>query len=158
MNHETVGRMMEILLIEDSLFDASVAMGALRHSGIKHRLTLVRDGAEAVEFLKRQGKFCRAPRPDMVLLDLNLPGLDGLTVLTEIRSDDQLQSIPVVVLTASSDEDDRTRTVLLDVDSYMTKPVNLHKFIETVRKLKHYWFTDVVLSVGAGESNYSTGT
>lgn len=146
MTRETVGRMMEILLVEDSLFDARVAIGALQHTHVKHRCTLVRDGAEALEFLKRLGKFSQAPRPDLILLDLNLPRIDGIGVLTEIRADEALHGIPVVVLSASDDDNDRTRTELLQVDSFMTKPVNLNKFIEVVRQLKHYWFTDVVLA------------
>ncbi|MBS0209211.1 MAG: response regulator [Planctomycetes bacterium] len=148
---DTVGRMMEILLVEDSLVDACATIGALRHSQVKHRLTLVRDGEEAILFLQREGRFARAPRPDLVLLDLHLPKRDGFEVLTDMRADEHLQTIPVVVLTASNDEADRTRSQLLDVDcdNYLTKPVNLDKFVEVVRQMKHYWFTDLILAKAA---------
>lgn len=149
---DTVGRMMEILLVEDSLVDACATIGALRHSQVKHRLTLVRDGDEAMQFLQREGRFARAPRPDLILLDLHLPKRDGFEVLTDLRANDELQSIPVVVLTASHDDADRSRSQLLDVDCdcYLTKPVNLDKFVEVVRQMKHYWFTDLILA-SAGE-------
>ncbi len=148
MGQETVGRMMEILLVEDSLVDACATIGALRHSQVKHRLTLVRDGEEALDFLKREGRFARVPRPDLILLDLQMPKKDGFELLTEIRADAELAAIPVVVLTASNDEADRTRSQLLDVDvdCYLTKPVNLEKFVAVVRQMKHYWFTDLILA------------
>lgn len=141
----TVGRPMEILLVEDSLMDARVTMEALKTSQMKHRLTLIRDGEEALEFLNQQGKFARAPRPDVILLDLHLPKRDGLEVLSEVRGDFDLKSIPVVVLTSSDAEEDRERCRVLDVDSYITKPVNLSKFLDVVRQLKRFWLKDVIL-------------
>ncbi|HEX4130417.1 MAG TPA: response regulator [Pirellulales bacterium] len=146
MTRETVGRMMEILLVEDSLVDASATMGALRHAHVKHRLTLVRDGDEANEFLHRQGKFASAPQPDLILLDLHLPKKDGLELLAEMRSDFRLRDIPVVVLTASADEVDRNRSATLQVEHYMLKPVNVDKFVAVVRELKNCWFTELVLA------------
>lgn len=136
---------MEILLIEDSLMDAQVTINALRDGQIKHRLTLVRDGDEAVEFLKRQAKFSRAPRPDIILLDLNLPKRDGLEVLDEVRSDYQLRNIPIVVLTATDDEQVKARCEQSDVESYITKPVNLQKFLEVIKQLKRFLLQDVIL-------------
>jgi CheY-like chemotaxis protein len=145
MNSHTVGRPMEILLVEDSLVDARVTIGALRKGQIQHRLTLIRDGVEAVEFLRREGKFARAPRPDLILLDLLLPKRDGFAVLADLRADDALKNIPVVVLTASQVEEDRLQCELHHVASYITKPVNLDKFLALVKKLKRYWLEDVIL-------------
>ncbi len=145
MYEKTVGRPMEILLIEDSLMDAQVTINALRDGQIKHRLTLVRDGDEALEFLNRQGRFTRAPRPDIILLDLNLPKRGGLEVLDEVRADYQLRNIPVVVLTASDDEDVKSRCEQSEVESYITKPVNLQKFLDVVKQVKRYLLQDVIL-------------
>lgn len=136
---------MEILLVEDNLMDAHTTIDALRAGQIKHRLTLMRDGAEAMEFLHREGRFARAPRPDLVLLDLVLPKKDGIQVLTEIREEDQLSAIPVVVLTASDDDSDRQRCEFLHIDAFIPKPVNLEKFLEVIRQLKRFWLNDVVL-------------
>jgi two-component system, chemotaxis family, response regulator Rcp1 len=145
MYEKTVGRPMEILLIEDSLLDAQVTIHALRDGQIKHRLTLVRDGDEALEFLGRQGHFSRAPRPDIILLDLNLPKRGGLEILEEIKSDFQLRTIPVVVLTASDDEGDKLRCEQFQIDSFIHKPVNLQKFLGVIQELKRYLLRDVIL-------------
>ena len=140
-----IGRPMEILLVEDSLTHARVVIGALRNGNVKHRLTLVLDGEEALEFLQQQGKFASAPRPDIVLLDLRLPRRDGLEVLAEMKADENLQGLPVVVMTASDDEADRTQCELYNVAGYITKPVNLDKFLQLVGELKRYWRADVIL-------------
>lgn len=145
MTNETIGRQMEILLVEDSLTDAALTIGALKQGEIKHRLTLVRDGAEAMEFLRRSGKFARAPRPDLILLDLLLPKMDGIDVLAEIRGDADLQDIAVVVLTSSDTAEDQSRCQSLNIESYITKPVNLDKFIDVVRQLKSHWHSDLIL-------------
>jgi CheY-like chemotaxis protein len=145
MNPERVGRPMEILLIEDSLTDARLAIEALRHGDIKHRLTLVRDGAEAMSFLERRGMFARAPRPDLILLDLQLPKLDGREVLAAVRREEDLKSIPVVILTASKAHEDVVRSELLQVDGYLVKPLNVGEFVTLVRQLKHFWHADVIL-------------
>lgn len=145
MTRGTVGRQMEILLVEDSLTDACLTMGALKKGQVQHRLTLVRDGQEAMNFLGQVGHFARAPRPDLILLDLFLPKKDGLQVLTEIKEDYDLKNIPVVILTASDAEEDSLRCQLLHVDSYMTKPVNMEKFLTVVRQLKRFWLNDVIL-------------
>ena len=136
---------MEILLVEDSLTSARVTIGALKRGGVQHRLTWLTDGAEAIEFLDRRGKFARAPRPDLILLDLELPGRDGREVLAEIKNDDSLQTIPVVVLTSSTTEEDVETTRRLEVEGYMTKPVDLEKFLTLVRHLERFWHADMIL-------------
>lgn len=136
---------MEILLVEDSLADARLAIEALREGEVIHRLTLVRDGEEALDFLEQRGRFTRAPRPDLILLDLQLPRKDGRELLAEIKADYSLKDIPVVVLTASRLHEDMVRSELLHVEGYMTKPVDLEKFISLVLELKDYWRADVIL-------------
>ena len=136
---------MEILLVEDSLTSARVTIGALKRGGVQHRLTWLTDGAEAIEFLDRCGKFARAPRPDLILLDLELPGRDGREVLAEIKIDESLRSIPVVVLTSSTAEEDVETTRRLEVEGYMTKPVDLEKFLTLVRQLERFWHADMIL-------------
>ncbi|MCA9148266.1 MAG: response regulator [Planctomycetales bacterium] len=145
MNQETVGRPMEILLVEDSLTDARLAIAALRQGEIKHRLTLVRDGSEATEFLERRGVFSRAPRPDLILLDLQLPKRDGRDLLTVVREHDELKAIPVVILTSSKAHEDIVRGELLQVDGYLPKPLDVAEFVRLVRQLKHFWHADVIL-------------
>lgn len=145
MTKDTIGRPMEILLVEDSLTDAALTIGALRKSDVRHRLTLVRDGAEALEFLLRQGRFAKAPRPDLVLLDLELPKLDGRQLLREMKNDYELTGIPVVVLSASDAEEDKLKCELLHVESYITKPVNIDKFLGVIHQLKSYWHSDLIL-------------
>ena len=145
MLNKTVGRPMEILLVEDSLVDARLTMGALKKGQVPHRLTLVRDGAEAMEFLRQEGCFARAPRPDLMLLDLHLPKKDGLEVLSEVKADYDLQSIPIVVLTASDVTEDMQKCELLHVDAYMNKPVDTERFIEVVRQLKRFWHANLIM-------------
>src|SRR4051812_32599618 len=103
MPHVTVGRPMEILLIEDSMMFARIAIGALQ-GRIQHRLTWLTDGSEALRFLQREGKYAAAPHPDLLLLDLKLPGMDGRELLTKVRADDALKSLPVVVMTADGEQ------------------------------------------------------
>ncbi len=136
---------MEILLIEDSLVDARVTIGALERGGFRHRLTLVRDGDEALEFVFHRGRFAQAPRPDLILLDLMLPRRSGLEVLNEVKSHEGLKDIPVVIVTASEAEEDRLQCDSLKVDGYIVKPVNMEKFLDLVRLLKKYWLDDVIL-------------
>ncbi len=140
-----VGRPMEILLIEDSRADARLTMEALKAGRVKHRLTIVRDGEEAMMFLHQEKWFARAPRPDLILLDLNLPLKDGREVLQEVKADYDLAQIPVIVLTASQDHEDELRSQMLNVEGYMQKPVNVQDFIDRVRQLKAYWHADVIL-------------
>ena len=145
MSNQLVGRPMEILLVEDSLMDARVTIEALRDGHVQHRLTLVRDGEEAIHFLRQEGRFARAPRPDLILLDLMLPKKTGLEVLAELQENFELKQIPVVVLTASENEADRSRCAFFDVDSYITKPVNLDKFLNVIKELKRCWREDVIV-------------
>jgi CheY-like chemotaxis protein len=145
MRSDLVGRPMEVLLVEDNRMDAHFAIRALEKANFKHRCTLVVNGEEALDYLQRRGIFARAPRPDLILLDLALPKKDGREVLSEIRADEQLQDIPVVVLTGSSDEADMAHAQMLQVESYLIKPVNLAKFLDVVRELKRYWHQGVIL-------------
>jgi len=145
MRDDTVGRPMEILLVEDSLTHAKLAIGALRNGGVEHRMTLVRDGQEALDFVFQQGIFARAPRPDVILRDLFMPKKDGFEVLEELGGNSDLAEIPVVVMTASESADDMQRCQLLGVEHYMTKPVELDKFLVIVQELKSYWKQDLVL-------------
>ncbi|MDH3717973.1 MAG: response regulator [Planctomycetota bacterium] len=142
---ELVGRPMEILLVEDSLSDARLTLDALNDGRIQHRLTIIHDGLEAMHFLRRQTWFARAPRPDLILLDLNLPGKDGRKVLTEIRHDEDLRRIPVIILTGSDSEEDRLQGQQFHVEGYLRKPVDHEEFIALVRQLKEYWHADVIL-------------
>jgi len=145
MDERSISRPMEILLVEDSLVDARFTMVSLKQGEIRHRLTLVCDGEEAIAFLRREGVFARAPRPDLVLLDLLLPKMNGLEVLAEIREDESLCDVPVVVLTAAADEEFRLQSEFLGVEGYIAKPVDLHKFLQIVRDLKKHWHSDLVL-------------
>ena len=145
MSDVTIGGPMEILLVEDSLVDARLTIGALNKADFRHRLTLTRDGEEALEFLNQQGRFARAPRPDLILLDLFLPKVDGIEVLQELKNDYSLKRIPVVVLTASETVEDKSKCELLNVENYITKPVNMEKFLVVVKQLKNYWRDDLIL-------------
>ena len=144
-NLRAVGRPMEILLVEDGLVDARLTIGALQHGGFRHRLTLVRDGEEALEFIYQQGKFALAPRPDLILLDLMLPKKSGLEVLNDVKSNDALKHIPVVIMTASQAEEDRLQCDSLNVDGYINKPINMANFLKLVRRLKQFWLDDNVV-------------
>lgn len=145
MKPDTVGRPMEILLVEDDLLQARLAIEAIKRGDIQHRMTLVRDGREALEFLYRRGVFTRAPVPDVILLDLRLPKVDGLDVLEAVKGDTDLSLIPVVVMTASEEEEDRLRCQMLNVEAYMTKPVRLSEFLSMIRRLRRFWHEDVIL-------------
>lgn len=147
MKSDTVGRPMEILLLEDSLDDARLTFEAFKSGDVQCRLTWLRDGEEAMEFLDHRGKFARAPRPDLILLDLGLPKKDGREVLAEIKAREELHSIPVVVMTSSRAHEDMLKTELLQVEGYLLKPVDLGKFLTLVRELKRFWMTDVILPV-----------
>ncbi|MBW3543306.1 MAG: response regulator [Planctomycetes bacterium] len=148
MSTNIVGRPMEILLVEDSLMAARLTMGALRKGHIQHRLTWLSDGEDALEFVNRRGKFSHAPRPDLILLDLGLPKKDGRAVLAEIRADDELKSIPIVVLTASTSDEDLAASQRLEVEGYMTKPVDIDQFLNLVRQLSRFWKADMILPTG----------
>jgi CheY-like chemotaxis protein len=136
---------MEILLVEDSLTSARLAMGALKKAPVPHRLTWLQDGQDASDFVYRRGRFARAPRPDLILLDLTLPIKDGRAFLAEIKGHEDLKVIPVVVLTSSTDEEDIEKMQVLEVENYMTKPVDIDKFLKLIRDLARYWRADMIL-------------
>jgi two-component system, chemotaxis family, response regulator Rcp1 len=145
MSTDAIGRPMEILLVEDSLPSARLTMGALKRGEFQHRLTWLTDGRDALEFVRQTGKYSHAPRPDLVLLDLGLPGLDGREVLGELKADPEFADIPVVVLTGSNAEEDRARAEELSVDGYMTKPVDFTRFVALVQQLNRFWHADMIV-------------
>ena len=139
------GDPVEILLVEDNPGDVRLTKEALREGKVYNNLHWAKDGVEALEFLRRQGKHAKAPRPDIILLDLNLPKNDGREVLEIIKGDEQLKNIPVVVLTTSKAEEDVVRSYALHANCYVTKPVDLEKFIVVVKSIDRFWLTVVTL-------------
>jgi CheY-like chemotaxis protein len=140
-----LGKPIELLLIEDSEPDVRLTREALLEAKVKNRLWVVEDGVEALEFLRQQGQHAHAPRPDLILLDLNLPRKDGRQVLAEIKTDDSFKRIPVVVLTTSKDEEDILRAYNLHANCYITKPVDFNRFMEVVKSIEDFWLTVVRL-------------
>ena len=138
-------RPVEILLVEDNPGDERLTREALKEGKVYSNLHWVKDGVEAMEFLRREGKYKDSPRPDIILLDLNLPKKDGREVLHDIKNDDALKRIPVVVLTTSKAEEDVLRTYNLHANCYVTKPVDLEKFIVVVKSIDVFWLTVVTL-------------
>jgi len=145
MQSPSRGEPIEILLVEDSPDDAALTIDALRSGRVHNRIHAVDDGVEAMAFLRRQGIHHQAPRPDLVLLDLNLPRKSGREVLAEIKQDPDLRRIPVVVMTSSDDEKDILAAYNLYVNCYITKPVDLDQFITVVKTIEHFWFSVVKL-------------
>jgi len=135
----------EILLIEDNPGDARLAEEALKESKVRNKLHHVKDGVEAMQFLRRQQEYARVPPPDLILLDLNLPRKDGREVLAEIKEDPELRLIPVVVLTTSEAERDLLRSYDLHANAFVVKPIDLDRFIEIVQTIESFWFTVVKL-------------
>jgi chemotaxis family two-component system response regulator Rcp1 len=135
----------EILLVEDSLADIELTRLGLREGKIADNLSVTRDGDEAMTFLRREGCYADAPRPDLILLDLNLPGKDGREVLAEIKADTDLKNIPVVILTTSHAEEDVLRAYGLHANAYMTKPVDFQQFLKVVEAVEGFWLTVVKL-------------
>jgi chemotaxis family two-component system response regulator Rcp1 len=140
-----IGRAAEVLLVEDSPGDVRLTREALKEGKVRNNLSVVSDGVEAMEFLRREGKYADAPRPDIVLLDLNMPRKDGREVLAEMKSDENLKRIPVVVLTTSEAEQDILKTYDLHANCYLTKPVDLEQFISIVKSVEDFWLTIVQL-------------
>ena len=136
---------MEILLVEDSLTQAQLTYAALQQAAFEHRLSVVLDGEDALSFLLRQGKYVKVPHPDLILLDLRLPKVDGLEVLAKIKNDFALKDIPVVIMTGSDDEEDQHRCEELDVNAYLTKPVSLEKFLTVLKDLREFWHEELTL-------------
>jgi two-component system, chemotaxis family, response regulator Rcp1 len=146
-----VGSPIEILIVEDNEGDVRLAREALRESKIRNTIHHVPDGVEAMDFLHRQGRYAQAPRPDLILLDLNLPRMDGREVLAAIKSDAELKRIPVVILTVSNDEIDIFKTYNLHANCYITKPLDLDQFIQVVKSIEDFWLTIVKLPNGHGQ-------
>lgn len=139
------GKPIEILLVEDNPDDAALTMETLRQGRILNNITLAEDGVEAMDILRRNGSFADAPRPDLILLDLQLPRKNGREVLMEVKEDRDLKRIPVVIMTTSSAEKDIFESYNLHANCYLTKPVELDEFIEVVRKIEDFWLTVVKL-------------
>ena len=135
----------EILLIEDNPGDVRLTMEALKETKVINKLTVMKNGLEAMAFLRRQGPHANAARPHLILLDLNLPKKDGREVLAEIKADESLRRIPVVVLTTSKDEQDVLKSYHLHANCYITKPVDLDQFITVVKSIEDFWLGIVVL-------------
>jgi len=143
MNTSVTGRPTEILLVDDNPGDVRLTMEALKDSGAQSRLHAVSDGESAIAFLRREGRYRDAPRADLVLLDLNMPGMHGLQVLAEIRQDPALKGIPVAVLTGSHSTDDIARTYDLDANCYIIKPIDFEQFIIMVKSVTAFWAASV---------------
>lgn len=135
----------DILLVEDNPGDIRLTEEALKESKVRNRLSIVYDGVEAMDFLQRKAPYENAPRPDIILLDLNLPRKDGRTVLEEIKADEKLRRIPVVILTTSDDEHDILRSYDLHANCYITKPLDLNQFAAIVKTIENFWFQIVKL-------------
>jgi len=142
------GDPVEILLVEDNPGDARLAMEVLKEAKVRNTLHWTKDGVEALAFLRRERPYEKVRRPDVILLDLNLPRKDGREVLAEIKSDEKLKRIPVVVLTISKDEEDIFRTYNLHANCYVTKPLDLDQFVKVVKSIEDFWLTIVKLPKG----------
>lgn len=138
-------KVIEILLVEDSKSDAYLTIETLSESRVLNNLHWVKNGVEAIDFLYKRGNYTDAPRPDLVLLDLNLPKKNGRDVLTQIKGDDDLKTIPVIVLTTSADNKDVQGSYRLQANSYLVKPLELDQFIAVVRSIEDFWFASVTL-------------
>lgn len=147
MNDRTTVRPIEILLIEDSPSDADLAREALGQGKILNNLHFVEDGVEAIDFLRRRGLYSAAPRPDLILLDLNLPKKSGVEVLEEIKTDTDLKLIPVVILTTSAAQEDILKSYSLHANCYITKPVDFVQFTRVVKLIEEFWLAVVQLPV-----------
>ncbi len=144
----TTGRAIDVLLIEDDPGDELITREAFEHNKISNNLHVARDGEQGLQFLYRTGDYVDAPRPDLILLDLNLPKYDGRQLLEKIKSDPELNHIPVVVLTTSSAEEDILRSYKLHANAYVTKPVDLDQFLSAVRQIDEFFVQVVRLPNG----------
>ena len=138
----------DILLVEDNLGDVRLTQEAFKEGKIENNLHVVKDGLEAISFLRKEGIYADAPTPDLILLDLNLPKKDGRDVLAEIKADENTRRIPVVILTTSRAEEDILRTYDLHANCFITKPVDMDQFINVVKYIEDFWFTIVKLPTG----------
>ncbi len=141
----TAGRPIEILLVEDNPGDVRLIIEAFKENKLRNKLDVVEDGIEALAFLHQEGKYVDASRPDLILLDLNLPRKDGRQTLAEIKTDENLRRIPVVILTTSKTEEDILKAYDLNANCYITKPIGLDQFIKVVKSIEEFWLTIVKL-------------
>jgi two-component system, chemotaxis family, response regulator Rcp1 len=139
------GRIVDILLVEDSAEDVELTREALKEGKLAHDLIVVKDGVEAMDYLRKKGGYSEAVRPDLILLDLNMPRKNGHEVLAEIKQDEGLKTIPVAILTTSDAEADVLKTYKLHANCYITKPVDLNQFIKVVKTVEDFWFSIVKL-------------
>jgi len=145
-----MGEIVEILLVEDNPGDARLTLEAFKEGKVRTNLNIVDDGQKAMEYLRKEGKYADKPRPDIVLLDLNLPKKDGREVLAEVKADDGLKLIPIVILTTSKAEEDILNTYDHHANCYITKPVDLGQFMEVVKSIENFWLTLVKLPRSEG--------
>jgi chemotaxis family two-component system response regulator Rcp1 len=145
VNESRLVKPIDILLVEDNAGDVELAREALDDCKLHNRLHAVDDGEKAMAFLRRQDPYAEAPRPDLILLDLNLPRKDGREVLAEVKADDSLKSIPVVILTTSRAEEDVLESYNLHANCYITKPMGLDQFMHVVKSIQDFWLSIVVL-------------
>ncbi len=145
MSSKAIGKLIEILLVEDNPGDVRLTKEALMEGKVLNKLHTVEDGMEALAFLNQEGKYADVPRPELILLDLNLPKKDGRDVLAEIKSNGDLRRIPVVVLTTSRSEQDILKSYDLNANCYITKPVDLDQFISVVKSINEFWLSIVKL-------------
>jgi len=144
-------RPVRVLLAEDNMADVRLTKEALKESKVKINLDVVNNGEEAMDYLKKNGKFKDVLKPDLILLDLNMPRKDGREVLKEVKEDKRLSTIPIVILTVSKNDEDILKTYQLHANCYITKPVDLSQFIEIVKNIESFWFTIVRLPNGIRE-------
>jgi CheY-like chemotaxis protein len=145
MTEDADYQMVDVLLVEDDAGDVLMTREAFEHYKIRNTLHVVTDGEQALQFVRREGDFAGAPRPGLIMLDLNLPRRDGLEVLSEIKADPELRLIPVVILTTSQAEEDIVRSYALHANAYVTKPVDFERFIEVIRQIDNFFITVVKL-------------
>ncbi len=142
---QSMPKLVDILLVEDDEGDVLLTKKALANGKIYNSLCVAKDGVEALAFLRKEGEYAAAPRPDLILLDLNMPRMDGRETLAQIKQDENLRSIPIVVLTTSDSDQDVLQSYDLQASCYITKPVDLEKFTSVVRAIKDFWFSVVKL-------------
>ncbi|MFO7773567.1 MAG: response regulator [Dehalococcoidia bacterium] len=145
MKGQIAERPVEILVVDDNPGDLRLTAEALKEGKVQNRLHLARDGVEAIAFLRRKGNYIDAPRPDLILLDLNMPRMNGRELLAEIKDDSELKHIPVVILTGSREMDDIVKTYDLRANCYVTKPIDLEQYITMVKSITDFWLTTLQL-------------
>jgi two-component system, chemotaxis family, response regulator Rcp1 len=151
MKNTQLVKPIEILLVEDNPGDVELTQDALENSKVLNKLWVVEDGEAALSFLRREGEYSAAARPDLILLDLNLPKMDGREVLAEIKNDEDFKRIPVVVLTTSRAEEDVLKSYNLHANCYITKPIDFSQFSRVVKSIKEFWLSIVVLPPSGGK-------